>query len=189
MQQGVIGDASWFPELAEVVERTAVIPNTARLLRAARSTGVPIVHCVAEFRSDRQGSAANAPVLSMIRRRPGHLEEGSSAAELVPGLQIEPSDIRLPRYHGVSAFIGTSLDPTLRNLGVRTVVLAGVALTLGVLGTTIEAVDSGYQVVVVTDAVAGYPTEHAAAIMAHTIPLLATRATVDEVIDAWALDA
>lgn len=185
MQRGVIGPESWFPELAQVVEEARVIPATARLLRAARAVGLPVVHCVVEFRADWQGSAANSPLLSMIRRRSGHLQEGTSAAELVPGLGVEPSDITSSRRHGVSGFIGTSLDPTLRNLGVRTVVLTGVAVNLGILGTAIEAVDSGYQVVVATDAVAGFPADYAAEILAKTISLLATRATVDELIKAW----
>ncbi len=59
IQRGVIGDLSSFPQLADEAERVGVVPNTARLLAAARARGVRVVHCTAEFRADRAGSAVN----------------------------------------------------------------------------------------------------------------------------------
>ena len=89
------------------------------------------------------------------------------------------------RLHGVSPFTGTSLDTCLRNLGVRTVVATGVSVNLGVLGLAIEAVNLGYQVVVVRDAVAGLPQEYADAVLDNTFPLISTLTTVDELVAAW----
>ena len=43
----------------------------------------------------------------------------------------------------------------------------------------------GYQVVLATDAVAGVPRDYAAAVMENTLSLLATRATVDDIVGAW----
>ena len=91
----------------------------------------------------------------------------------------------LDRYHGFSPFTGTSLDQTLRGLGVRTVVAIGLSLNLGVPGLCLEAVNLGYRVVVLTDAVAGMPAEYGDAVMANTIALLAARVTTDDLITAW----
>ena len=166
--------------------RSKVIDTTARLLSAARHAGVPVVHCTAGFRADRQGSAPSAPLIGAMLRRPEHLLEGTDAVELVPELGPEPGDLVAHRRHGVSPFIGTTLDATLRALGTRTVVATGVSLNLGIIGLAVEAVNFGYRVVVASDAVAGVPADYAAAVLAGTIPLVATVATVDDIIGAMA---
>jgi nicotinamidase-related amidase len=186
LQRGVVGDRASIPELAAVVEAKGVLAAAGRLAVAARAAGVPVVHCTAEFRPDRAGSATNAPLLAVMGKRPDHLLVGSPEAEVVPELGPEPRDLVVPRRSGVSPFAGTALDVTLRNLGVRTVVAAGVSVNVAVLGLAIEAVNLGYRVVVTTDAVAGTPSDYADALMDGTIALLAARLTVDEITDVWA---
>jgi nicotinamidase-related amidase len=184
IQRGVVGDLSSFPELAAAAREVGVIANTARLLGAARAAGVPVVHCTAGFRADRRGSPVNAPLISALLRRPEHLVDGTPAVELVPELAAAPDDLVSHRGHGVSPFTGTTLDPTLRALGVSTVVATGVSLNLGIVGLAIEAVNLGYRVVVATDAVCGVPPDYADAVTRHTLALAATLATVDEVAGA-----
>jgi nicotinamidase-related amidase len=185
MQRGIVGDLAVLPDLAAEVAAQNVIANAARLAAAARRAGVRVVHCTAEFRPDRAGSSANSPMLAVMMRSPAHLEVGSPAAQVVDELGPHPSDIVSSRRHGVSPFTGTDLDSALRNLGVGTIVATGVSLNLGVLGLAIEAVNLGYRVAVVTDAVAGVPREYGRAVMANTVALLATRVTVDDLIGAW----
>ena len=185
LQRGVVGDHAAIPELAAEVAARDVIANTARLVRAARATGVRVVHCTAEFRSDRAGSAVNAPLLAVLAKRSSHVVAGSPAAAVVPELGPDDTDIVSSRLHGVSPFTGTELDAVLRNLGVSTVVATGVSVNLGVLGLAIEAVNLGYRVVVATDAVCGVPRDYAQAVIDNTIALVAARATVDEIMSAW----
>jgi nicotinamidase-related amidase len=185
MQRGVIGDLAALPQLAAECEAVGVVAHTAALLAEARRAGVRVVHCTAAFRADRAGSALNSPMLAALAKRPDHLLIGSPAAELVPELGGVGSDLISQRSHGVSPFSGTALDVTLRNLGVTTVVVAGVSLNLGIIGLAVEAVNTGYHVVVATDAVAGYPRSYAESVMAHTIPLIATRAAVAEITACW----
>jgi nicotinamidase-related amidase len=185
IQRGVVGDLSSFPQLAEAAQQAGVVPNTARLLGAARSHDVPVVHCTAEFRADRAGTTVNCQLVAAVLRNPAHLLAGTPATEIMAELGPEPSDLVSTRLHGVSPFTGTSLDTWLRNLGVRTVVATGVSVNLGVLGLAIEAVNLGYQVVVVRDAVAGLPQEYADAVLDNTFPLISTLTTVDELVDLW----
>ena len=185
LQRGVVGDRASIPDLAAEVAARGVLAAAGRLADAARAAGVPVVHCTAEFRPDRAGSATNAPLLAVMAKRPNHLLVGSPEAELVPELGPDPRDLVVPRLSGVSPFTGTALDVTLRNLGVRTVVATGVSVNLAVLGLAIEAVNLGYRVVVVTDAVAGTPADYADAVLEGTIALLATRLTVDAVAGVW----
>ncbi|MGB7050488.1 MAG: cysteine hydrolase [Acidimicrobiales bacterium] len=185
VQRGVIGDLSSFPELAAAAEAAGVVPATGRLLDSARSAGARIVHCTAEFRADRAGTAVNCRLVAAALRNPGHLLAGTPSTELVPPLTVEPGDLVSARLHGVSPFTGTDLDTWLRNIGVGTVVATGVSVNLGILGLAIEAVNLGYQVVVVRDAVAGLPPDYAAAILAHTLPMISTLVTVDELLEIW----
>lgn len=185
IQRGVVGDLSTFPQLADAARAVGVVNNTARLLGAARRIGVRVVHCTAEFRSDRAGSAINCQLVAAALRNPDHLLAGTPATELVDGLGPEPSDLVSARVHGVSPFTGTSLDTWLRNLGVETVVATGVSVNLGVLGLAIEAVNLGYSVVVPRDAVAGLPADYADAVLEQTFPLIAAVTTVDSILDAW----
>ncbi len=182
IQRGVVGDLSSFPELAEAVRDARVVENAARLCSAARASGVPVVHCTAGFRADRLGTPSNAPLIGALLRRPEHLLEGTAAVEVVPELGASEDDLVSHRRHGVSPFIGTTLDPTLRALGVSTVVAAGVSLNLGIVGLAVEAVNLGYRVVVATDAVAGVPPEYAKDVLSQTVPLVALLANVDEII-------
>lgn len=185
IQRGVVGDLSSFPELAEAADEVGMVPATARLLDGARAHGVRVVHCTAEFRADRAGTAVNCQLVAAALRDPAHLLAGTAATELVPPLAVEPGDLVSTRLHGVSPFTGTDLDTWLRNLGVGTVVATGVSLNLGIVGLAIEAVNLGYQVLVVRDATAGLPAAYARAVCANTLPLVSTLVTVDELLAVW----
>jgi nicotinamidase-related amidase len=185
IQRGVIGDLSSFPQLAEAAARAGVVHNTALVLTAARAVAVPVVHCTAEFRADRAGTTVNCQLVAAALRNADHLLQGTPAVELIPGLGVEPSDLVSSRLHGVSPFTGTSLDTWLRNLGVRTVIATGVSVNLGVLGLAIEAVNLGYTVVVPRETVAGIPQDYAEAIVANTLPLIATVTTIDDILEVW----
>ena len=80
---------------------------------------------------------------------------------------------------------GTDLDPVLRNLGVTTVVVAGVSVNIAITNLVMDAVNRGYQVVLPRDAVAGVPADYADAVIDNTLSLLATVTTTDDVIAAW----
>ncbi|MFI7706314.1 isochorismatase family cysteine hydrolase [Nonomuraea sp. NPDC049480] len=185
MQRGVVGDLTKFPDLVAACERHDVVANIARLLHTARTAGIPVIHCTAAFRPDRAGShTGNCPFIVSLLKDPRHMLEGTAAVEVLPELR-DPGDVESRRYHGFSPFTGTSLDMTLRSLDVSNVVAAGVSLNLGITGLALEAVNLGYRVTVVTDAVAGIPEDYARAVLKNTISLLATRATAADLIEVW----
>ncbi|MFI6450965.1 isochorismatase family protein [Streptosporangium amethystogenes] len=185
MQRGVAGDLAKFPDLVEVCARRDVVANAAAVLAAARAAGVPVIHCTAAFRADRAGShTENSPFIAALLKDPAHMLEGSGAVEVLPGLR-DPGDLESRRHHGFSPFTGTSLDMTLRSLGVSTVVAVGFSLNLGIPGLALEAVNLGYRVAVVTDAVAGVPDDYAQAVLRHTVSLLAARVRAADIVEVW----
>ena len=185
LQRGVIGDLAMIPDLADEVRATGVLARVRALCDAARANGARVVHCTAEFRADRAGSKANAPMLRGAAGTDPHLVTGTPSAEVVPEIGVVDTDLVVPRYHGMSPFTGTQLDQLLRNCGVTTVIAAGVSLNIGIGGMTIEAVGLGYHVVLPTDAVAGVPREYGEQVIRHTLAPLTARLTTAQILEVW----
>ncbi|MBL8774852.1 MAG: isochorismatase family protein [Acidimicrobiales bacterium] len=184
-QNGVIGHEAALPQLAEIARRH-MIPAAARLVAAARSAGVPVVHCVAARRADGQGSNANARLFQGMRKLSVELLPGTPAVEVIPEIGVVDTDVVLTRLHGLGPMGGTDLDPVLRNLGATTVVGVGVSVNVGMTNFAMDAVNAGYQFVLPRDAVAGIPEDYADAVIDNTLSLLATVTTVDDVVGCWA---
>jgi len=185
MQRGVIGDLAVIRALADVVGAEGIPKRLGGLVGGARRAGVPVVHCRAAFRRDRKGSFFNVPLVNRMLEDPNYLVLGEPAADVIPELGPEPGDLDTVRTHGMSPFHGTSLDMTLRSLGVGAVVATGVSLNVGIPGVVIEALNHGYHVVLVTDCVAGYPTDYAKQVIEHGLGRITTRATAQELLDLW----
>jgi biuret amidohydrolase len=183
-QKGVIGEQVVFPALAEIARRE-MIPNAARLAKAARAARVPVVHCVAMRRPDGLGSNDNARIFGAARKAPVALTPSSEAVEVIDEIGVEPGDVVLSRYHGVGPMAGTDLDPVLRNLGATTIVAIGVSVNVGMTNLVMDAVNAGYRVVMPRDAVAGVPEDYANAMIDNTLSLLATVVTTDDLLGVW----
>jgi nicotinamidase-related amidase len=182
-QRGVMGDLSQLPELAK--NARDALPPIAELVRAARAAGVAVIHCVAEQRADGRGGNHNARIFQYMAKTPMRLVQGSDAAQIVPEIDVIESDIVLSRLHGLSPFQGTELDFVLRNLGVRTVVGVGVSVNVAIQNLTFDAVNSGYQMVIPRDAVAGFPSEYVEMVFANTLGAVATIVDSAAVLAAW----
>ena len=185
MQRGVIGDLSSIRPLADLVASEGIPARTGGLLEVARRRDVPVVHCRAGFRRDRRGSYDNVPMVNALLENPDYLVMGEPSTEVIPELGPAETDLDSARLHGMSPFIGTSLDPTLRSMGIETVVAVGVSLNVGILGMTIEAINHGYHVVLVTDCVTGYPPEYAEQVLQNSLARITTQATAEELQKLW----
>lgn len=190
LQKGIVGDEAILPALPIAVRESGMLAVAGRVCRSARDHGVRVVHATMRERPDGAGQAVNCRIFAIAAKRRaevGHspTDIGQPGCELVDELDVQPSDIEVPRMHGMTPFTGTELDAVIRNLGVRTIVLVGVSLNLGITGAALSALDLGYQVVVVRDAVAGLPKEYAEAVLANTLSMIATVVSADELIAAW----
>jgi nicotinamidase-related amidase len=186
VQNGVVGEPAALPALAAAAAAVDLIGHCAELARAARVAGVPVFHCTAETRADGRGANRNARLFLGVRKSPVSLSPGSAAVQVPAPIGVDPSDVVLPRHHGLGPMTGTQLDPMLRNLGVTTIVGVGVSLNIGMPNFAFDAVNRGYQFVMPTDAVAGVPAEYAAAVLENTLALVATLTTTEAVVAAWA---
>ena len=184
-QEAIVGQGGRLGALAEAVARHGTVGSIQRVLTAARTAHVPVFHCTMARREDGGGAVANCRLLAATGKSGAPMLLGSPQQAVVSELAPTGGDYVIARYHGLTPFHGTELDAILRNLGVRTVVATGVSVNIGVLGLTIEAVNSGYQVVIPREAVTGTPDTYVDAVLENTLGLLATVTRVDDVVAAW----
>lgn len=184
-QEAIVGGGGRLSALADAVQQHGTVDRIATLIAAARTRNVPIFYLTVARRADSGGATANCLLLA-LGRKGTPLLPGSPQQAVAAKLEPQAGDYIVNRFHGVTPFHGTELDQLLRNLGIKTVVATGVSVNIGVTGMTIEAVNAGYQVVIPRDAVTGTPESHVASMMEHTLRLLATITTVDDVTATWA---
>jgi nicotinamidase-related amidase len=184
VQNGVVGDRSVLPQLAEAAQ-AVMVPALRKLLPAARAAGVQVVHCTAYRRADGKGANENARMFKGVRKAPVQLLPGSPEVEVLADLGPEPDDLVLTRTHGLDPMTGTDLDPVLRNLGVSTVVVTGVSVNVAITNLVMDCVNRGYDVVLPRDGVCGIPADYADAVIDNTLALLATITSTDELIGIW----
>jgi nicotinamidase-related amidase len=185
LQEGVVGPTSRLSALADVVHESSVIPNAAKVLRGARRVGVPVIHCTAESLPQGLGRNTNARLFVAARKLDMDNRPGSDSVRPVSDLGPVDTDIVLPRLHGLSPLTGSSLDSLLRNSGVRSLVVMGVSLNVAIPNLVFDAVNRSYQVVLASDAVAGVPRDYGTQMIEHTLSLVCTIASSQEIVDAW----
>jgi nicotinamidase-related amidase len=168
--------------LAREATRRGIVSRIAMLAGACRELGVPVVHNTIVLRADHVGTTASC-LLQGALVKTWMVVEGRQEAEIHPDLAPLPADVVVQRVHGLSPFHGTELEPVLRSLRVQTVIIAGVSTNMGVPGACLEAVNRGFTAVVPEDATAGAWQEAHEFQMRHTLPLLASVSTVDEIVN------
>ncbi len=161
------------------------IDHIRQLAEEARRVGIPVIHCTAENLPGGFGINRNARLFAGARRAGADNRPGATAVQPLPEVGPEPGDHVLPRYHGLSPLAGTQLDALLRNEAVTALVVVGVSLNIAIPNLVFDAVNRSYQVVLVTDAVAGVPEGYGQQMIDHTLGLLATLATTSELLAAW----
>jgi nicotinamidase-related amidase len=182
-QNGVVGPGSALSELAAAA--APILPAIGRLARAARKAGTPVVHLTYVPAFDGRSANRNTPLQQAIHSVVSGWTAGHPGTQVVDEIGVDPGDLVLPRHSGMSPTHSTELFALLRNLGVRTVVLAGVSLNVAIPVAAIELADEGFAVAIARDTVAGTPAEHAKSMLRHTLRFLATITTADDVIAAW----
>ncbi|GLW27851.1 isochorismatase family protein [Actinoplanes regularis] len=110
--------------------------------------------------------AAGGVVVPVRVERP-NVAEQPPGSDFVPEMAPRPGDVEIVK-RTIGAFYGTGLAEALRDRGVDTVVLAGIATTMGVESTARAAADLGFEVVFASDAMSGMTAaehEHALSVV------------------------
>lgn len=136
--------------------RDAVIPNTQRLLGAFRKIGRPVVYLTIGFalpdRSDGLGLLRQIDDdLKTLMAEGPLVRRGSRANTVVDPLAPRDGELVINKT-SMGAFNSTSIDQTLRNLGITTLAVVGVSTECCVATTARDAGDRGFHVLLVEDA-------------------------------------
>lgn len=145
--------AGVFADVGLTVDRLdGLIGEINSLVGAARAAGCPVIWVTMEWRADAEVGllAERSPFLGSAG-----LRAGTWGAAIVDGLAALPDDHFVTKSR-FSSFYRTDLDELLRELGVSTVVVAGVRTDFCIESTVRDAFFRDYRVVVARGAVAGY---------------------------------
>ena len=183
-QENVLGPASLLPGLVSAAKEADLLGRIRVVLEAGRKVGVPVFYCTARTRPDGL-AAAPTPLMDRLALRSTGRTVGDFDTSVVAPIQPEEGDVVLVREHGLSAFHESGLDPCLRDLGTRTLVLMGVSLNIGIFGSALEAVNRGLRVVVPRDCTVSDPPEYAEVILRNSIRHLAYLSDSEEISEIW----
>jgi nicotinamidase-related amidase len=181
-QQGVVGPESALPELAKEARASGVLARIAQLVAGAHESGLQVIHAIAERRPDGRGANHNARLFRAAERLPVQQLSGTTAVRVSAPIEVADEDLVVRRLHGLSPIAGTDVDPLLRNLGCRTLIVTGVSANVAIPNAVFDAVNRGYTAVVPRDAIAGVPSDYTPAMIRNTLALVATINTTDEVL-------
>ncbi|PZX36261.1 nicotinamidase-related amidase [Roseinatronobacter thiooxidans] len=146
----------------DVAPLRAIIPTVSRLLSAARTSGLCVIHTRECHRPD----LSDCPPSKRLRGDPSLRigDEGpmgriliadAQGAAIIPELAPLPDEIVLEKP-GKGAFHATALDEILRTHGISQIIFAGVTTEVCVQTTMREANDRGYDCLLAEDATESY---------------------------------
>lgn len=176
---GVLHDA-----VAEVMERTDMLANTEKVVGAARSKGVPIMHAPITF-TRGYGELGKHPYGILKGVVDGNaFVKGTWGAEICERLTPGEGDIVIEGKRGLDTFASTNLDFILRSKGIHTVALGGFLTNCCVESTMRTAYEHGFEVITLTDCVAATSAQEHDNAIEYDYPMFSKPMTSAQFIDA-----
>lgn len=148
-----------------------VIPNVGRLLDVFRSNELHVLYLALGPRL-KDGSDLSPNFRRRYRQEEEALgfnvtfQEGTHGYAIIPALVPEEGEMIINKTAN-SAFNSSNFDRVLRNLGIETLIVTGVGTDVCVETTARDAIDRGYNCIIVDDACATLDQEsHDASLLA-----------------------
>ncbi|MBD9359486.1 isochorismatase family cysteine hydrolase [Methylomonas fluvii] len=172
-----------YPLLKSVLETYDVKAHQNLLIRAARASGMLIVHVPIGFSADyREMGDAPYGILQAVKNA-GALIKDTWGSAIADGVDIQSGDIVIEGKSGIDAFAGTHLDFVLRTHGITTIALAGQLTNICIESTMRAAYDKGYRAIGITDATATIGLEQYDASIEHNWPMFSEPMTHRQFLD------
>jgi maleamate amidohydrolase len=122
--------------------------SAARVLAAARDSGVPVIHTRVAYAPDGGDGGLFVRKVEALHQLFG----GGPMSEHAPDVAPAPGELVVTKQYA-SAFFGTPLASTLVSHAIDTVVIVGVSTSGCVRATGVDALQHGFVPIVVRDAV------------------------------------
>lgn len=161
-----------------VAVANGMIGKAQSIIKAARSRGMAVAYAP-HYRWRPNGLTGRKYLHpTQVTQEKSHIfAQGKFGGEFLIGLAPVEGDIIASEHTCSSGFAGTDLHVKLQDLGITHLIIIGLITNSCIEATTRSAVDLGYHVTLVTDAVAAFsPIEHALTIR-ENYPRIAHRVT------------
>jgi nicotinamidase-related amidase len=152
MQHDIVGfggkeESSGFPGACQ---ESGIIPRIQTLLKVFREKKLPVIYVVAEFNPLVKSPAYGFFNERMRIARPN--APNSTGTQIIPELAPDGTEPVVRKWN-VGPFSNSNLHEVLKHYGAETLVMVGVATNFVVYIGTLQAIDLGYSVIVLKDAV------------------------------------
>jgi nicotinamidase-related amidase len=168
------GGKLW-PRLKETAEAVDCVKHMRQVVAAARAAGIRIF--IAPHRRWREGDYADWQSLAPVQRGAAASKvfaEGTWGGDFHPDFQPAPGDIVASQHWASSGFANTDLDLLLKKHGISKVVVIGLRANTCIESTVRHAVELGYDVTLVRDAIASFGWDEMKAALEVNLPLYAS---------------
>jgi nicotinamidase-related amidase len=180
------GGKLW-PRLKAVAEAVDCVTHMREVVEAARRAGIRVFFAV--HRRWREGDYAGWQSLAPVQRGAAAgkvFAAGTWGGEFHPDFQPEPGDIVASEHWASSGFANTDLDLLLKKHGLSKLIVIGLRANTCIESTVRHAVELGYEVTLVRDAIASFSWDEMRAAIEVNLPLYATAiVTTEELLTAF----
>jgi ureidoacrylate peracid hydrolase len=146
--------------IGAMLEKLELRSHLERLLQGARSAGLKIIYAPHGLEEHVFDDLRQVHPRFEVAMKNQIFWKGSRGADFYEPLRPRAEDVVVGRHRMFDSFQGTGLDEALRANGIENVALAGLTSQTCVEGTGRHALENGYHVTFLTDAVADF-TEQA----------------------------
>ena len=162
------------------MEATDMLKNTRGVLDAARDAGVTIIHSPIQFAAGYHEITRHPYGILKGVVDSNAFVKGEWGAQIVDDVAPAEGDIVLEGKRGLDAFASTNLDFILRSKGIETVAIGGFLTNCCVESTMRSAYERGFEVITLTDCVAGTSAEEHANAITYDYPMFSKPMTGGE---------
>ena len=166
----------------QVMTETDMLANTARVAEAARAAGATVMHAPITFQEGYNEISAHPYGILKGVVDGNAFVKGSWGAAIVDDLAPAEGDIVIEGKRGLDTFASTNLDFILRSKGITTIALGGFLTNCCVESTMRSGYENGYEVVTLSDCLAGTSIEEHENALTYDYPMFSKPMSSSEFI-------
>jgi len=164
---------------ADVIEESGVVDRTVKLIEAGRRAGMLVAFINVVYRPGYTDLIRNNALFNSVPVVKASIR-GTPGAAVIPEMTPTDKDFII-EHTRLGSFYGTDLESILRKHDIKTVIVTGIATNVAVEQTVREAIQIGYDTVLLEDCCCtSNATYHDASLL--TMRILATQVTTADAV-------
>ncbi|MGD9793281.1 MAG: isochorismatase family protein [Acidimicrobiia bacterium] len=182
-QNGLLGEDSIMKTIRDAAAPQLV--QLSKLAAGARKAGAKVAHLTYFPQANNRSTNRRPPLFFRLNDAMDEWHRDHPACQPIPEIGLEPGDLLLPRNTGFSPTYGTETFKLMRNIGMKTLVFAGISANVAIPVAGTEATDEDFDVIFAADAIAGAPEEYRQMVIKNTLAFIGRIANVDDLLESW----